>query len=138
MFKRFSTSYMVFLFITDLVLTECALFVASVLRYLLPYGDRVPWEMARVPLPVYGLVILIWTVIFMALSLYNPNRVFRAVDEFQLVILATTLAAFTLAGILYLTYRDIPRYLFVYFFFDRPRPSYKLSCYAASFLPFPS
>ena len=115
MFKRFSTSYMVFLFITDLVLTECALYIASVLRYLLPYGDRVPWEMARVPLPVYGLVALIWTVVFMALSLYNPDRVFRAIDEFQLVILATALAAFSLAGLLYLTYRDIPRYLFVYF-----------------------
>jgi exopolysaccharide biosynthesis polyprenyl glycosylphosphotransferase len=61
-------------------------------------------------------VILIWAVIFMVLSLYNPNRVFRAVDEFPLVILATTLAAFSLAGILYLTYRDIPRFLFIYFF----------------------
>jgi exopolysaccharide biosynthesis polyprenyl glycosylphosphotransferase len=116
MFKRFSTSFMVFLFITDLILTECALYVASLLRYNLPYGDRVPWEIARVPLQVYGLVILIWAVVFMVLSLYNPNRVFRAIDEFPLVILATTLAAFSLAGILYLTYRDIPRYLFLYFY----------------------
>ncbi|MFQ5813203.1 MAG: sugar transferase [Anaerolineae bacterium] len=116
MFKRFSTSYMVFLFIMDLTFTECALYVASVLRFRLPYGDRVPWEMARVPLPVYGLAVLIWAVIFMVLSLYNPNRVFRAVDEFPLLILATTLAALTLAGFLYLTYRDIPRYLFLYFF----------------------
>jgi len=116
MFKRFNTSYMVFLFVMDLILTECALYVASLLRYNLPYGDRIPWEMARVPLPVYGLVVLIWVVIFMVLSLYNPNRVFRAVDEFPLVILATTLAAFTLAGLLYLTFRGIPRYLFVYFF----------------------
>jgi exopolysaccharide biosynthesis polyprenyl glycosylphosphotransferase len=116
MFKRFTTSYMVFLFTTDLVLTGGALYAASVLRFRLPYGDPIPWEMARVPLPVYGLVALIWTVIFMVLSLYNTNRVFRAVDEFPLVILATTVAAFSLAGILYLTYRDIPRYLFVYFF----------------------
>ena len=116
MFKRFSTSFMVFLLITDLILTECALYVASVLRYRLPYGDWIPWEMARVPLQVYGLVVVIWAVIFMVLSLYNPNRVFRAVDEFPLVILATTLAAFSLAGILYLTFRDIPRYLFLYFF----------------------
>ncbi len=115
MFKRFSTSYMVFLYITDLILTEVALFVASLLRFHLPYGDRIPWEMARVPLPVYGLVAVIWTLIFMVLSLYNPNRVFRAVDEFQLVFLGTTLAGLTLAGILYLTFREIPRYLFVYF-----------------------
>jgi exopolysaccharide biosynthesis polyprenyl glycosylphosphotransferase len=107
---------MVFLFVMDLVLTEGALYVASVLRFRLPYGDQVPWEMARVPLPVYGLVVLIWIVIFMVLSLYDRNRVFRAVDEFPLVILATTLAALTLAGFLYLTYRGIPRYLFVYFF----------------------
>jgi exopolysaccharide biosynthesis polyprenyl glycosylphosphotransferase len=107
---------MVFLFVMDLVLTEGALYVASVLRFRLPYGDQVPWEMARVPLPVYGLVVLIWIVIFMVLSLYDRNRVFRAVDEFPLVILATTLAALTLAGFLYLTFRGIPRYLFVYFF----------------------
>jgi len=116
MFRRFSTSYMVFLYLMDLALTEGALYAASLLRFHLPYGDRVPWEMARVPLPVYGLVALIWTVIFMVLSLYNPHRVFRAVDEFQLVVLATTLAGLTLAGLLYLTYREIPRYLFVYFF----------------------
>ncbi|MBM4467532.1 MAG: sugar transferase [Chloroflexi bacterium] len=115
MFKRFSTSYMVFLYITDLILTGAALYTASVLRFRLPYGDRVPWEMARVPLQVYGLVAVIWTLIFMVLSLYNPNRVFRAIDEFQLVILATTLAGLTLAGILYLTFREIPRYLFLYF-----------------------
>jgi len=115
MFKRFSTSFMVFLFTMDLVLTECALYVAGVLRFRLPYGDQVPWEMARVPLQIYGLAALIWALIFMVLSLYNPNRVFRAVDEFQLVILATTLAALTLAGVLYLTYRDVPRFLFVYF-----------------------
>ena len=116
MFKRFNTSYMVFLFTADLVLTEVALYVASVLRFRLPYGDRVPWEMARAPLQVYGLVALTWAIIFMVLSLYDPNRVFRAVDEFPLVILATTLAAFSLAGILYLTFRDIPRYLFLYLF----------------------
>jgi len=115
MFKRFSTSYMVFLYIMDLVLTGAALYAASLLRFRLPYGDRVPWEMARVPLPVYGLVALIWTLIFMVLSLYNPNRVFRAIDEFQLVFLGTTLAGLTLAGILYLTFREIPRYLFLYF-----------------------
>jgi exopolysaccharide biosynthesis polyprenyl glycosylphosphotransferase len=107
---------MVFLFTMDLVLTECALYIASALRFRLPYGDRVPWEMTRVPLEVYGLAVLIWAVIFMVLSLYDSNRVFRAVDEFPLVILATTLAAFSLAGFLYLTYRDVPRYLFVYFF----------------------
>jgi len=116
MFKRFTTSYMLFLFTTDLVLTEGTLYAASVLRFRLPYGDQVPWEMARVPLPVYGLVVLIWPLMFMILSLYSSNRVFRAVDEFSLVILATTLAALTLAGFLYLTYRDVPRYLFVYFF----------------------
>jgi len=115
MFKRFSTSYMVFLYIMDLVLTGAALYAASVLRFRLPYGDRVPWEMARVPLPVYGLVAVIWMLIFMVLSLYNPNRVFRAIDEFQLVFLGTTLAGLTLAGILYLTFREIPRYLFLYF-----------------------
>ena len=59
MFKRFSTSYMVFLYIMDLILTEITLYVASLLRFHLPYGDRVPWEMARVPLQVYGLVVLI-------------------------------------------------------------------------------
>ena len=115
MFRRFSTSYMVFLYIMDVILTECALYAGSLLRYHLPYGDRVPWEMARVPLPVYGLVAVIWTLIFIVLSLYNPNRVFRAIDEFQLVILGTTLAGLTLAGILYLTFREIPRYLFLYF-----------------------
>ena len=62
MFKRFSATYMVFLFIMDLVLTECALYAAGVLRFRLPYGDPVPWEIARAPWPVYGLAALIWAV----------------------------------------------------------------------------
>jgi exopolysaccharide biosynthesis polyprenyl glycosylphosphotransferase len=115
MFKRFSTTYMVFLFIMDLILTAVALRVAGVLRFHLPYGTAVPLEMTRVPPPVYGLTSLIWTTVFMLLSVYDSEKVFRAVDEFQTIFLAVFVAAFALAGMLYLTYRDIPRFLFLYF-----------------------
>jgi len=115
MFKRFSTSYMVFLFVMDLLLTAASLFAASLLRYRLPYGTPVPREMAQVPLPVYGITAVTWSIVFFLFSVYDRDEVFHAVEEFQKVFLAVLVASFALAGTLYLTYRDLPRFLFLYF-----------------------
>jgi len=115
MFKRFSTSYMVLLYLLDQILTAVALYAAALLRIRLPYGTAVPWEMARPPVAVFAIAAVIWSAVFVLLAVYDADGVFRAVDEFQLVLLASALAAFTLAGVLYVTYRDLPRFTFLYF-----------------------
>ncbi|MEA3341400.1 MAG: exopolysaccharide biosynthesis polyprenyl glycosylphosphotransferase, partial [Chloroflexota bacterium] len=49
------------------------------------------------------------------LSVYDPRRTYKAVDEFQNVFVAVTLAVLVFAGFLYLSYRDVSRLLFITF-----------------------
>ena len=115
MIKRFSTNFMVFLFLMDVALTQGALQLARFPRVHLPLSHPVTWPVVHLEWGIYALVALVWIFHFILFSLYDPKRVLRWVHEFQLVILATTTAGLTLAGLLYLTYGGVPRLLFVYF-----------------------
>jgi exopolysaccharide biosynthesis polyprenyl glycosylphosphotransferase len=65
---------------------------------------------------VYLLVILIWLSVFLLLSVYDPKRNLRFIDELQSVFTAVLVGTFVFAGALYLSFRDVPRLLFIYFF----------------------
>ncbi len=114
MLKRFSTKLALFSLLLDLGLTAGALALAEYLRGTLPWGKPFVRE-AYVPGMLYGVVILIWLVVFNVLSIYDPKRTYKAVDEFQSVIVANCFAALVFAGTLYLTFREVSRLLFVYF-----------------------
>jgi exopolysaccharide biosynthesis polyprenyl glycosylphosphotransferase len=116
MFKRFSTNFMVTLFFTDLALTWLALLLATHLRNTLQLGVNVGPEGLAVPQVVYVLVAVVWTFHFTLVPVYDARRVVRAIDETQLVLTATGFATLAFAGVLYFTYRDVSRLLFVYFF----------------------
>jgi len=119
MLKRFSVNFAVLSMALDVVLTLLALFIAAWMRPILS-----GWEWVRqlplppdalVPLPLYPLVGLIWLGVFLSLSVYDPRRTYKAVDEFQNVIVATVFAVLVFAGFLYLSYRDVSRVLFLTF-----------------------
>ena len=119
MLKRFSVNFAVFAMALDLVLTLLALYVAAWVRPLL--GG---WGWARqvssppgalVRFPLYLAAGLIWLGVFLALSVYDPRRTYKAVDEFQSVSVATVFAILAFAGFLYLSYRDVSRWLFITF-----------------------
>jgi len=61
------------------------------------------------------MVIAIWFITYIVLSIYDPKQTYKAVDEFQAVIVANLFASLVFAGTLYLTFRDVSRLLFVYF-----------------------
>jgi len=119
MLKRFSASYALFSVAVDGLTTITALMLTNVFR--------VPWlrmvwpanwhhEQGKfVPPHLWPIVALLWWLIFIFTSVYDPKRNSKAVDEFQNVILAAALAGLTLAGLLYLTERDLSRWLFVLF-----------------------
>jgi exopolysaccharide biosynthesis polyprenyl glycosylphosphotransferase len=67
------------------------------------------------PLVVYALVALIWTVAFLLLSVYAP-RTLRPVEEAQLVIVAVTLSTLTLGCALYFSFRNISRLQIILFY----------------------
>jgi exopolysaccharide biosynthesis polyprenyl glycosylphosphotransferase len=105
----------ILLFISDLMFTPIGLLVASRLRVLLPYGLPLGPEGSSLPSPVYLLAMLCWSgslAIGGAYRLEHPAK-------FPAMIMRLLWAAFAatvfLAGLLYLSYREVSRLQFIYF-----------------------
>jgi exopolysaccharide biosynthesis polyprenyl glycosylphosphotransferase len=60
------------------------------------------------------LVVGVFATILPATGLYDARRVTRALAEAELVVLGVTASGVILAGTLYLTYRELPRLMFIY------------------------
>jgi exopolysaccharide biosynthesis polyprenyl glycosylphosphotransferase len=114
MLKRFSSKFALFSLMLDLSLIAGALALAEYLRGALPYGKPFV-RAAYIPGVLYGVVVLIWLIVSLALSVYDPKRTYKAVDEFQNVIAANAFASLLFAGFLYLSFREVSRLLFVYY-----------------------
>jgi exopolysaccharide biosynthesis polyprenyl glycosylphosphotransferase len=68
-----------------------------------------------VPATLYVLFPMCWVGILASFALYDGKKHIRAVDEFTVLSLASALAGVSLAGILYLSYREISRAQYVLF-----------------------
>jgi exopolysaccharide biosynthesis polyprenyl glycosylphosphotransferase len=112
---RRGTGFAIFLCISDLALTAVALWMASVARVTLPWGATL-WRGVQLNVQVYVLVLLVWLSVFLLLSVYDPKKNLRLADELQMVLTAVPVSTLVFAGTLYLSYRDVPRLLFLYFF----------------------
>jgi len=115
MLKRSSTRYALLLYISDILVTVGSLYLAEAIRKVLPYGKpfELPW--GGVYLPIYLIVALIWSVIFVLFSAYDPKHILRAVDEIQTVVLAIGFSGLTFGGALFFSYRFLSRLLVGYF-----------------------
>lgn len=113
---------MVLLFLTDAVIIQFALSAGSYLRYVIPIGQEVrPQWVIRYGGYVPGLefhlfVGLLWCWSFLAFSVYTPRQVVRWFDETQHVFWAHTVAALSLAGVLYLANIQLLRLTYLYFY----------------------
>ncbi len=100
------------LLLGDLLLTALALWLSTLLRLLPPFaewGAPLRASKAQVPWQAYGIVLLIWGIVFLLLSVYDPERRLRAADEVQLVALAVVVSTLVFAGALYFSFRQISR-----------------------------
>lgn len=116
MLRRFSSGFMLFIFLADIGFTMVALGLAKYLRLILPYGIETGPEHITFALTLYGWVALIWAVVFLLVPVYDAAKTYRAVDDFQLTAIAVSFATLAFAGIAYFFYRDLSRFLFLYFF----------------------
>ncbi len=121
MFKRFSTNYMATLFISDGIIVQLTLWLAIQLRFTLPYGQNVEpeWVPQFVYVPSWQLQLtigLLWITTLLILDVYTPRRIVRWVDEFQRIAMAHTVAALSLAGLLYLANVQLLRLTYIYFY----------------------
>lgn len=116
MLRRFSVNFAIFSIVLDICLTVLSLLVAVNLRPALPdTAFIVPLRSAELPSIIYAVVPFIWIGSFLLFSVYDPKRVYKVVDEFQNVALGATLASLIFAGLLYITFREFSRWLFVIF-----------------------
>ena len=115
--KRSSTNYAVTLLFFDLFFTWVALYLASVARRQLPFGaDLGRATTAQLPVQVYVMASVLWPVIFVLLSVYDLRSRPNLTEQLERVVVAISVATLVFAGALYLTFRDVPRLLFAYFF----------------------
>ena len=115
MSERSRANYALIRLATDILLTLLALFLSSILRPLSPVGSLLALEHTWLAPLMYVLVTLIWTLAFLLLSVYAPRNQ-RAIDEVQTVLVAASVSTLILAGMLYLTYREMSRLQFLMFY----------------------
>ncbi len=108
-------NYIIYAYVSDIVLTLLALYLAYLGRVSLPYGRPLTPELVQFAPALYVTVAAIWTLVFFLLNVYDAQHTLRAADELQSLVLAVSMAAFVFAGVLYLSYRELPRLLFIYF-----------------------
>jgi hypothetical protein len=108
MSERVRANYALLRLTADIGLTLLALYLSTVLRPLSLVGAELTLRYTALSPLVYLFVILIWTVAFLLLSVYAPSNQ-RAVDEVQAIVVAVTVSALVLAGLLYFSYREVSR-----------------------------
>lgn len=117
MIRRFSINFALLSMAFDAAFIAVGLWLSTVLR---PYlNDFAGIELLAfpviVPVFLYILFPLIWVLIFIMLSIYDGRKYLRAIDEFVVLSLAVLLASVSSAGVLYFSYRDISRVMFIIF-----------------------
>ncbi len=115
MLRRFGVNYAIFSMAVDIGLTCLALILAThLVGYIPPHLTHIRGPVFLSP---YAVLVIagLWGAIFLILSAYDPKRIYRAIDEFQLVIVATIVSALLFAGLLYLAQREFSRWVFLIF-----------------------
>ena len=113
--RHYTTNYTLYLIVSDIVLTLLALHVAYQARLALPFGVSLKPEHVHMTRGLYVAAVVIWGGIFVLLSVYDPRKTLHVHEEVQRLLLALGVASLVFAGTLYMTVRDLPRLLFVYF-----------------------
>lgn len=115
MLRRFSITFALFSMLLDMLSVAAGMWLAAALRPSLS-----GWWIVK-PLPadpvwpgvLYAVFPAVALFIFSAFALYDGKKYLRAVDEFATLTLAFVIVSVSLAGVLYITYRDVSRALFV-------------------------
>jgi len=117
MFRRFSTDFALAAMLLDGLLAVACLAIAAYVRPLLNPASAAGTGLGLVdvPLLIYPAAGLVWVLSLALLSAYDPRRHPRWRSELGALALAASIATVLLAGLLYLSYRNVSRFLFVYF-----------------------
>jgi exopolysaccharide biosynthesis polyprenyl glycosylphosphotransferase len=117
MLRRFSPDFALFSMAVDAALVFIALSVAT---YVRPFLSRLPFVQYiprpfQIPLVLYLLFPIIWVLALTLSTVYDGRRNLRVSDEISSLTFGCLLAVISLAGTLYLSYREVSRLLFLTF-----------------------
>jgi exopolysaccharide biosynthesis polyprenyl glycosylphosphotransferase len=115
MLRRFGVNYAIFSIGIDILLTCLALFAAiRLVAYIPPHLTNLRGPAIVMPY-IYLVVPVLWGLTFLVLSVYDPKRIYKMMDELQIVFIATVASALLFAGLLFLAHRDFSRWVFILF-----------------------
>lgn len=117
MFRRFSANFALFSMALDGLMIALTLYVSAKLRVdmsTLPLVRPVE-DPVQLPWLLYLVFPALWVGILVLFSVYDGRRNLRVNDEMGSLALGSLLATISMAGILFLTFRDISRFLFIFF-----------------------
>ena len=117
MLRRFSSNFAVFSIFLDAILIDFALGLAAILRVplnTLSFVEPLPYPV-RLPAILFAIFPVLWIGVLLLFSVYDGRQNLRWVDEFGSLTLGSMLAAISMAGVLYFSYRDVSRFLFLFF-----------------------
>ncbi len=117
MLKRFTLKYVLVALMLDVVCVVVALRLGTYLRVTLPYGlvQFNPLYPEGLPqTPFYYMAIVLWVLVALVASLYDPRKNYKAIDEFQTLTITLGVFWLAVAGVLYFSFRDTSRVLILY------------------------
>ena len=114
MFRRYSTNFVVISMLVDILLTSFALYVAAIWRTSTS-TPFIPITNHHIPLWMRFAIPAIWTCIFVLTSVYDHEKTYKFINEIQALVVALFISSLILAGLLYLTNRDLSRGLYISF-----------------------
>lgn len=99
----------------DVLVTLVCLYMASVLRQAIPFGNNLLLHQARLPWQIYVAVACIWAWTFFFVTPPQPQHPKPLIEILGSLLGAVCLATLAFAGLLYLSLREVSRLQFVYF-----------------------
>lgn len=117
MLKRFTLKYVLVALMLDVVCVVAALRLGTYLRVTLPYGlvqfnPQYPEGLPQTAF--YYMAIVLWVLVALTASLYDPRKNYKAIDEFQTLTITLGVFWLAVAGVLYFSFRDTSRVLTLY------------------------
>ena len=103
------------LLVLDIILIALGMWVSSLLRLALPFGQAITAAGTAVPWVVFVMAEVSWVAALAAWGAYDPRRILRWHQEAGRVVLGALTGTMLLAGMLYFSFREVSRLQFGYF-----------------------
>jgi exopolysaccharide biosynthesis polyprenyl glycosylphosphotransferase len=115
MLRRFSINFALFSMLLDALVVFGSMVAMSYFRITLnklPFIAYLPAD-TEYPIFLYIVFPLVWVGVLAGFSIYDGKKFFKMVDEFSVLTIASIVGTIAEAGVLYLSYRDFSRALFI-------------------------